>query len=130
MIEPIDMPPGSLGFHASGRLTRDEYHDELMRPILAVLDRGESVNLLFETASDFHGLDVGALWEDVKAAGSVGLAQRSRWRRMALVTDKDWIRHGLSAFGWLSPGELRVFEPGEREAAIDWLTRDDRPAAA
>ncbi len=30
----------------------------------------------------------------------------------ALVTDKDWIRHGVAAFGWLSPGELRVFEPG------------------
>jgi hypothetical protein len=44
---------------------------------------------------------------------------------MALVTDKDWIRHGVSAFGWLSPGELRVFEPGEREAGIAWLTSDD-----
>ena len=44
---------------------------------------------------------------------------------MALVTDKDWICHGVSAFGWLSPGELRVFEPGEREAAIAWLTIDD-----
>jgi len=130
VIEPIDTPSGSLGFRASGRLTRDEYHDELMRPILAALDRGESINLLFETAPDFHGLDVGALWEDVKAAGTVGLAQRSRRRRMALVTDKDWIRHGVSAFGWLSPGELRVFEPGERDAAIAWLTTDDGTTGA
>ena len=66
----------------------------------------------------------------MKAAGTVGLAQRSRWRRMALVTDKDWIRHGVSAFGWLSPGELRVFEPGEREAAIAWLTTADGTTAA
>ncbi len=40
---------------------------------------------------------------------------------MALLTDKDWIRHGASAFGWLSPGELRLFEPGEQEAAKAWV---------
>ena len=40
---------------------------------------------------------------------------------MALVTDKDWVRHGASALGWLAPGELRLFEPLEREAARAWL---------
>jgi SpoIIAA-like len=39
---------------------------------------------------------------------------RSSWQRMALVTDKDWVRHGASALGWLAPGELRLFEPSER----------------
>ena len=37
----------------------------------------------------------------------------SRRRRMALVTDKDWIRR-VSTFGRLTSGELRAFEPGER----------------
>jgi hypothetical protein len=46
---------------------------------------------------------------------------RSSWRRMALVTDKDWVRHGASAFGWLAPGELRLFEPPERDTARAWL---------
>ena len=46
---------------------------------------------------------------------------RSSWQRMALVTDKDWVRQGVSAFGWLAPGELRLFEPSEREAAQAWL---------
>jgi hypothetical protein len=36
----------------------------------------------------------------------------------------------VSAFGWLSPGELRVFEPGERDAASEWLTTDDGTAGA
>ena len=40
---------------------------------------------------------------------------------MALLTDKDWIRHGASAFGSLSPGELRLFEPDERDAAAAWV---------
>ena len=54
------MPTGSLRFRASGRLPRDAYHDELMRQILAALDRGRADQPLFETAPDFHGLDVGA----------------------------------------------------------------------
>jgi SpoIIAA-like len=43
----------------------------------------------------------------VKAAGSVGLKHRSSWERLAVVTDKDWMRHGIAAFGWLIPGEVR-----------------------
>lgn len=39
---------------------------------------------------------------------------------MALVTDKDWVRHGASAFGSPAPGELRLFEPSERDAARAW----------
>jgi hypothetical protein len=35
--------------------------------------------------------------------------------------DKDWVWRGASAFGWLAPGELRLFEPSEREEARAWL---------
>jgi SpoIIAA-like len=128
MIERLaDMPAGTLGFRASRKLTRDEYHEQLMKPIYEVLDRGAKINLLFEIADDFDGLELGALWEDVKAAGSVGLKHRSSWGRMALVTDKDWIRHGVSAFGWLSPGELKLFEPDQLEAARAWVAESPAP---
>ena len=40
--------------------------------------------------------------------------------RLAVVTDKDWMRHGIAAFGWLIPGEIRVFDPGELEQAKAW----------
>jgi hypothetical protein len=121
VVEPIrDMPPGTLGFRISGKISRDEYH-ELVRPVLEALDRGERARYLIATDPDFSGLDLAALWEDVKAAGSVGLKHRTSWERFALVTDKDWMRHAISAFGWLSPGELRVFEPDELDAAKAWV---------
>jgi SpoIIAA-like len=121
MIETVsDLPAGTRGFRASGKISSQEYR-ELMEPIYAALDRGEKLNIYFELADDFHGLDWGALLQDMKAAGSVGLKHRSSWERMALVTDKDWVRHGANAFGWLAPGELRLFEPGEREEARAWL---------
>ncbi len=121
LIETVtDLPPGTLGFRASGKLTSDEYR-QMIEPIYATLERGEKLNIYFELADDFHGLDLGALLQDVKAAGSIGLKHRSSWQRMALVTDKDWVRHGASAFGWLAPGELRLFDLAERDTARAWV---------
>ena len=128
MVEQISgLPAGVLGFRLTGKLTRDEYHNELMQPIYASLERGEKLKMLIELPDSFAGLDAGALWEDVKAAGSVGLKDRSAWQRFALVTDKDWVRHGVSVFGWISPGELRVFEPSQLEQATAWVA--DEPAS-
>jgi SpoIIAA-like len=94
LIETVtDLPAGTLGFCASGKISSDEYR-QMMEPIYAALERGEKLNIYFELAQDFHGLDSGALWQDVQAAGSVGLKHRSSWERMAVVTDKDWVRHG------------------------------------
>ena len=121
MVETVtDLPSGTLGFRASGTITSDEYR-KLMEPIYAALERGQKLNIYFELDDDFRGVDLRALWEDLKAAGSVGLKHRSSWQRIALVTDKDWVRHGASAFGWLAPGELRLFEPSERDEARAWL---------
>ena len=113
MIEAIPgLPPGTLGFRASGTITRDEYHDQVIAPVRAALEQGK-LSILFETAPDFSGMELGALWEDTKAAGTIGLKHLSDWGRIAVVTDKDWMRHAVSAFGWLSPGEYRVFDAGD-----------------
>src|SRR5262245_44411918 len=122
------MPAGTLGFRISGKLSRDEYF-QILNPVQEKLERGERISFLVATAPDFHGLDGGALWEDMRAAGSVGLKYRKSWERMAVVTDKDWMRHAIAAFGWVSPGELRVFEPDELEAAKAWTGgADDQPS--
>jgi hypothetical protein len=92
----------------------------MLDPVRELLERGEKVSFLVQTDADFRGLDLAALWEDAKAAGSVGLKYRSSWDRLAVVTDKDWLRHAVVAFGWLSPGELRVFEPDQLEDAKAW----------
>jgi SpoIIAA-like len=115
-----------MGFRGSGKITSDDYR-QMMEPIYAALERGEKLNIYFELAEDFTGLDSGALWQDMKAAGSVGLKHRSSWERMALVTDKDWLRHRASAFGWLALGELRLFELSERDEARAWLGETSSP---
>ena len=121
MVERIDgLPAGVIGYRATGKLTKDEY-EALMAPIDELLDAGGPVNLLFVIDDGFSGLDLGAVWDDVKAGASVGLKHRSAWRKMAVVTEKDWIRNGAAAFAWLSPGELRVFDLAEEAEATAWL---------
>ena len=71
---------------------------------------------LVVTAPDFHGLDLGALWEDVKAEGSVGLKHHASWERFAVVTDKDWMRNAIAAFGWVSPGRAACVRAGPTRA--------------
>ena len=123
MVESIEgLPEGTVGFRVSGKITRDEYH-QMLDPVLALLDRGETINLITVADDDFHGLDLPALWEDMKAAGSVGLKHRKAWRRLAVVTNKEWMRHALAGFGWIYPGELRVFDLDAVEEATRWVSR-------
>jgi hypothetical protein len=97
----------------------------MMKPIYAAVERGEKLDIYFELANDFDGLDLGALWEDMKAAGSVGLKHRSSRQKMALLSDKNWIRHGAAVFGPLAPGELRVFDLHQADEGRAWIA--DRP---
>ena len=62
MVEAIGgLPEGVLGFRVTGKLGREEYHDALMSPIYAALERGEKLRILIELPDDFQGLDLGAL---------------------------------------------------------------------
>ena len=126
MVEVLpDLPPGTLGFRITGRLTRRDY-TEVMLPILrAAVEREDKVRVLVVLDRDFDGLEPGALWEDLRAAAELGIRHRSSWERIAVVTDTDWVRRATELLGWLSPGDIRVFPLADLEAAKSWLTGAD-----
>jgi len=45
-------------------------------------------------------------------------------KRLALVTDIEWMGHALSLFGWLTPGEMKRFALADRDAAATWVAGD------
>jgi SpoIIAA-like len=114
------LPPGVLGFKISGALHADDYRDQLLPAVEAVIQGGEKVRivLVFER---FDGLSGGALWQDLK----LGVEHLTQWERIALVTDIDWMLHLTSLFGWMTPGDLKRFPLAEREAAIAWAAARD-----
>jgi hypothetical protein len=120
MIERIEeMPEGTIGFKVVEELTGDDYRSQIEPALAAAAEQGE-VRLLFEIDSGF-GMDAGAVIEDAKTGLKLGLGHMKAWKRTAVVTDVDWIGKAVKVFGFMAPGEVRVFEPGGLGAAKVWV---------
>ena len=115
----VDMPDGTVGFKASGKLTREDYTEVLEPAINEAIEAGE-VRMLY-LLTDFEGLEPGAWVEDAKTGVTKGLANHQAWKRSAIVTDVDWIRKGALLFAWMVPGEIKVCEPDELDEAKAWV---------
>jgi stage II sporulation SpoAA-like protein len=120
MVERIEeMPEGTIGFKVVEGLTGDDYREQIEPALSAAAEAGE-VRLLFEIDAGF-GMDAGAVIEDAKTGLKLGLGHLKAWKRTAVVTDVDWIVKAMKAFGFMTPGEVRVFEPAELGAAKVWV---------
>jgi hypothetical protein len=118
MIEQLkDFPDNVLAFVCHGQITRQDYETVLIPAVEKALAGRDKIRLYYETAADFGGIDPAAVWEDTK----VGLGHFQRWERFAVVTDVEWIRHTMQFFGFLLPGELKVFSTQEAAQAKDWI---------
>jgi hypothetical protein len=119
MIEVLpDMPQGVIGIRISGRLRGDELREA--RPAIeGMLNAGE-VRIVEVIDSDYEGFGPGGLVEDVKLGLGTVLPHHSAFRRIAVVSDKEWVAHTLHALAWMVPGELAVFGLDELEHATEW----------
>ncbi len=109
-----DLPAGVIGFDVSGKLETEDYRDVLLPALKAAAAAGEvRVVIVFPK---FEGFAAGALWQDLK----MGVEHWGAWKRIALVTDIEWMVHGTQWFGWMTPGEVKHFPLAERAEAIAW----------
>jgi len=121
MVEPLeDMPPGTIGFRASGHVTAEEYTDVLVPAIRAAVDAGE-VRMVFAVGPRFERFEAGALLEDSKLGVTLGFSHWHAWKRTAVVTDVDWIAHSMQMFAWMSPGEVKLYGLDGLDAAKAWV---------
>jgi hypothetical protein len=117
MIEPIEgIPPGVIGLRASGKVSAEDYKNVLAPTLDRGLDDGGKLRLVYELGSGYEGFEAGGVWQDLR----LGASHLNSFERMALVTDVDWMRHAANAFGFLMPGEIKVFALAERDAAVAW----------
>ena len=115
MLQQIpDLPPKVIGFEVSGKLETADYRDTLLPAIEAAAAAGE-VRIVI-VMPKFDGFTAGALWQDMK----MGVEHWRAWKRIALVTDVDWMVHATNWFGWMTPGEVKRFAIAERDAAVAW----------
>ena len=118
MIEVLDeFPETVVAFSAKGRVTRQDYAEVLVPTIEAALQRQDRLRLYYELGPAVTGFDAAAMWEDFK----VGIGHWSRWGRVAVVTDIDWIRHAVNAFRFMMPEQVRVFACAQAAEAREWI---------
>jgi hypothetical protein len=129
VIEPLEgMPAGTIGFRASGRVTREEYRERLLPAMREAAEHNE-VRMVFAVGPGFERFEPGALAEDTKAGITLGIGHPHAWKRTALVTDVDWIARALHMFAWLTPGEVKLYELARLEDAKRWVAAgDEQPA--
>ena len=118
--------PDILGFGISGRLTRADYEEILLPAVQDRIASGEPIRIL-AVIEDFHGVEPGALLQDLMAVAKLGSRQRVITLRFAVVSDTDWVRRAIALFGWLVPGEIRMFTTIQRADAETWLATAGEP---
>jgi SpoIIAA-like len=115
MIKELDgLPDGVIGFEASGMLRGEEYKDVVIPALQRAAAEGDIRFVI--VIPDFKGMTGSAIWDDLKA----GVSHLSKWKKIALVTDVEWMSYLTSLFGWMTPGQTRVFSIAERDDAVAW----------
>jgi hypothetical protein len=118
MIEPLpDFPENVIAMTCRGHVTRGDYDTVLVPAVEAALADHDKIRLYYEIGPDFTGIEPAAVWEDFK----VGMGHLTRWERIAVVTDVDWIRNTIQAFRFLLPGEMKVVPMAEAGEARAWI---------
>lgn len=119
MIEVLsDMPTGVTGIRVSGRLAGDDLR-EFKPAIEGVMQTGE-IRIVEVIAPDYEGFGPGGLAEDLKLGLRLLAQHHSAFKRIAVVSDKDWVAHAVHAFAWMVPGDIAVFDLGELDKAKEW----------
>lgn len=116
MLERIETSEPILAFRAVGKVEKSDY-DTVLEPAVdaMVADRGE-LRLVYVLGDEFQGYSVAAGWEDTK----LGLGHVTKWKRIAVVTDHDWLRHAVGMFRWMVPGDVKVFPLVQQADALAW----------
>lgn len=119
MIEMLsDMPEGVTGIRVSARLRGDGLRQ--IKPAMDQMLETGDIRIVEVISSDYQGFGPGGLVEDLKLGFGTVLQHHSSFKRIAIVSDKEWVAHTLHALAWMVPGELAIFGLDELERAKEW----------
>jgi hypothetical protein len=124
MIEILpDMPEGVTGIRVSGRLLGDDLRE--FKPAMEEMLNSGEIRIVEVIASDYEGFGPGGLVEDLKLGFGALFQHHSAFKRIAVVSDKEWVAHMLHALAWMVPGELAMYGLDELQRAKEWAAGQD-----
>ncbi len=114
-----DLPPGAIGFVATGRVTAADRQTILEPTIEWALEVGGRVKLLYVAGSDFTGYEPGGLYDEAV----FGTRHFTDFAKIAFVADDGPFNRAVHAIAGLMPASLRVFRVTQFSAAKAWLAK-------
>ena len=119
MIERISgLPENVLGFTAKGVVTANDYESVIIPAVEEMFSRQEKLRFLYHIGEEAEGFEAAAMWDDTK----LGLKHFTSWDRIAIVSDIEWMRIVIKAFGLAIPGQIRIFHNDELSSAMHWIS--------
>lgn len=118
MTFETDDATGIMIFTVDGAVTRAEYDAAIPAMEAAIAKHGKLNGVA--VVRSFSGMEMGAWWKDIQW----GVGHLTRIGRVALVTDIGWLETTAKVSAPFHPGELKLFAPGEVDAAKAWAAGD------
>ena len=108
----------TLWVQASGKFSKADYQ-HFVPEVERLISKHGKLRILFEM-QDFHGWDVGALWEDIK----FDFKHFSDIERLAMVGDKKWEEWMATFCKPFTTAAIRYFDVAQVEEARAWIEAD------
>jgi hypothetical protein len=113
----FDMPPGTVGFEAGGKIDDDDCEDVVAPVLRQQIASGHKLRLLYLLGPQLSDYDGDAAQEEFKFAARHSTA----YERVAIVTDESWLRPALRLISVLVPGKIRGFPVVDLADARTWV---------
>ena len=105
----------TLEVNASGKLSAEDYA-KFEPAVEQLIESSGKIRVLF-VMRDFHGWDLGAVWEDIKFA-----TKHCRdIEKIAMVGEKTWEKWMSTICKPFTMASIKYFDGGEEDAAREWL---------
>jgi hypothetical protein len=119
MIELLETDvPKVVAFKLSGKLHDEDYKSFV--PKMETIIAAEGKVRLFAQFEDFHGWDLGAVWDDSKFA----MKHYKDFDRIAMVGDRKWEKWMAQVCKPFTKAKVHYFDASEVDAAWAWLRED------
>ena len=108
----------TLEVRASGKLSKEDY--QVFDPgVDAFIEQQGKIKLQF-VMHEFHGWEMGAVWEDIKFATK----HCAHISKIAMVGDKTWEKWMAMICKPFTMSSIKYFDAAEVAAARTWLAED------
>ena len=119
MIEVLHGFPGHVtAFRATGKVTRDDYYNVINPYVKNVATTFGKINYMLILNTELKNYSIGAWIED----GLLGFRHFSKWKKLAIVTEKDSIKKFTNTFGIFIPCPTKGFKMEELPLAKKWIS--------